>query len=465
MSALQPVIIPRQQHPISRRNLSPNALRVLYRLKDHGFIAYLVGGCVRDLWLGREPKDFDIVTDATPGQLKRLFRNCRLIGRRFRLAHLHFTDEIIEVATFRSLATAEEDSRPTEESGDTRPPRLLKDEDGMVLRDNVFGTPEEDALRRDFTVNALYYDLVDFSLVDYVGGISDMERGIIRTIGAPSVRFTEDPVRMLRAVRFAALLGFAIDGATWQAMVELGTTINRAAPARLFEEVLKLFLSGEAEKCYQLMRQTGLFAALFPRFDDWLTQETDGFPHTRVSQALDRVDGACQRGEKMAPQVLLALVFGHYLEEMAEGFRRNGASQQQALDMAVTTFLTELAPTVLIPHKIGIMLRDILAAQDRFRKMPGKRPQVFIAKPSFPAALDYLRFTAAINEADEGVVAWWENFAAGELPPAAAAVREERPDSAPSNGDKRPRRRRRRRRSASRDGRQTATSDKQTPPE
>ena len=229
----QPVIIPRTEHPISRKWISPNAVRVLYRLKESGHVAYLVGGGVRDLILGREPKDFDIATDASPNEVKKIFRNCRLIGRRFRLAHIHFHDEIIEVATFRSNISDEPDAPAAPETvvapeptaplaGEAaappspgapaaarpRPPRMLKTEDGMILRDNVFGTPEQDAIRRDFTVNALFYSIADYSVIDYVSGMADLRKGLIRIIGDPVVRFTEDPVRMVRAVRFAALLGF-----------------------------------------------------------------------------------------------------------------------------------------------------------------------------------------------------------------------------------------------------------------
>jgi poly(A) polymerase len=235
-----PVIVTRPEHGISRKLMNQNALRILYRLKDNGYAGYLVGGCVRDLLLGREPKDFDVVTSATPNEVKRMFRNCRLIGRRFRLAHLHYGDEIIEVATFRSQAA---DEPETEQAQETKPqgaknpehrqrhPRSLKDDDGMVLRDNVFGTPEEDAQRRDFTVNALLYNIVDFSIIDYTNGLADLNAGLIRTIGDPDVRFQEDPVRMLRAVRFAALLGFSIEEKTRTALVAAADTIVRAAPA------------------------------------------------------------------------------------------------------------------------------------------------------------------------------------------------------------------------------------------
>jgi poly(A) polymerase len=460
-----PIIVPRQDHPISRRNLSPNALRVLYRLKEHGFIAYLVGGCVRDLWLGREPKDFDVVTDATPNQLKRLFRNCRLIGRRFRLAHLHFTDEIIEVATFRSLASTEEAPLLPEEEGTGRGgPRHLKSDEGMVLRDNVFGTPEEDARRRDFTVNALSYNIVDFSLIDYVGGIDDLQRGVIRTIGDPGVRFTEDPVRMLRAVRFAALLGFTIEPATWEAMVELGATIDRAAPPRLFEEVLKLFLCGEGERCYQLMRQTGLFSALFPLFTAWLETESDGFPHVRVGKALEWVDDAGQRGERVTPQLLLALLFGQYLEEKAEDLRRAGLPGQQAMDSAVAEFLGELAPTVLVPHKLGILVRDILATQNRLSRTPGKRPQQVVGRKCFSDALAYLRFAASAEGEGDETAAWWERYSLEDASATGAAQAGDAEPALPAAAGTRKRRRRRRRKSGSGDSSGDTTASPSPPP-
>jgi poly(A) polymerase len=443
-------IIARPQHPISRTLLSPNALRVLYRLKDHGFIAYLVGGCVRDLWLGREPKDFDIVTDATPGQIKRLFRNCRLIGRRFRLAHLHFSDEIIEVATFRAPEAGEERDEPGPDSG--RRPQHLKDEDGMVLRDNVFGTPEEDARRRDFTVNALCYNIADFSLIDHVGGGADLERGIIRTIGDPTVRFTEDPVRMLRAVRFAALLGFTIEAETWQALVSLSSTISRAAPPRLYEEILKLFLAGEGEKSYQLLRQTGLFGTLFPHFSDWLATESDGFPHTRVGQGLERIDVAYLRGEKTSPQLFLAILFGEYLEEKGRAFRAAGMPEQQSVDAAMAELMAEVAPVVLIPHKTGILVRDIIASRGRFRKTLGKNPRTFANRPGFPDAFAYFRFTSDICGENGDLVSWWDAFVAGEAPLPVVTGPDPDRHGALQEPKKRSRRRRRKRRTGKNGG-------------
>ena len=271
---MEPLIIPRTEHGISRKQISPNALRTLYRLHDNGFIAYLVGGCVRDLLMERIPKDFDIATNATPSQIKRLFRNCRLIGRRFRLAHLHFQDEILEVSTFRAAVPSDE--RDMGETGHgNQTPRHLKDEDGMVLRDNVFGTPEEDALRRDFTINALAYNIADFSVIDYSTGLSDLQQRLIRPIGDPYVRFTEDPVRMLRAVRFAASHNFVIEPATWEIICQLSSTISRVTPARLYEEIQKLFLLGSARPVFTHLDTSGLLAALFPRLSQWLYREKD----------------------------------------------------------------------------------------------------------------------------------------------------------------------------------------------
>jgi poly(A) polymerase len=425
MDTKSPLIIPRSDHSISRKNLSPNAVKVLYRLKNQGFKAYLVGGCVRDILLGREPKDFDVVTDATPGQVKRMFRNCRLVGRRFRLAHLHFNDEIIEVATFR----AEHDDETIDEGldpaaaavpdaalpkGTHRSPRHLKSEEGVVLRDNIFGAPEEDAHRRDFTVNSLFYDIETFSIIDYTGGLEDLRHTSIRTIGNPLERFTEDPVRMLRAIRFASLLGFNIENATWDAIVELSSTINRAAPPRLYEEFLKLFLSGEGEKCYHLMRRSGLFQALFPDLCAWLERESQGFPHTRISRALDWIDRQVGNGEKVSPSLLLSLIFGEYLEEMGEAHHRKGLPRQQAIDRALADFFGGVAPTVLIPHKTAIQVREILVSQSRFRKTPGRNPLAFMARSSFAVSFAYFSFNAEQSDEELELIRWWEHYIGGQ---------------------------------------------------
>lgn len=451
MDPLKPLIIPRAEHAISRRALSPNAVRVLYRLKDNGFTAYLVGGGVRDLLLGREPKDFDIVTDATPIQIKKMFRNCRLIGRRFRLAHLHFHDEIIEVATFRSaqldVLSADEPVTDEEAPAETwsRSPKLVKSEDGMVLRDNIFGTPAEDAVRRDFTVNALAYNIDDFSLIDYVGGLADLEKGVIRTIGEPLVRFVEDPVRMIRAVRFAAMLGFNIEDHTWHSILQLSPTVTKASPPRLYEEVLKLFMLGAGERTYQLLRQSGIFAALFPHFSQWLDRESDGFPHTWVGKALEHLDNCIQNGEAISPPLLFALMFSQYLEEKASSLRQTGMPSHPAINAAVAEFMGEVAPTVQFPNRVAILMREILTSQQRLRKIPGRHAEAFIARHGFPEALAYLRFVSNITGEDKKILAWWEKFQS-DPSLCSAAVQPE------AEHRQKPRRRRRRRKKPAQPG-------------
>jgi len=466
---MEKLIIPRAEHCISRSLLSPNGVKVLYKLKEQGFTAYLVGGGVRDLLLGREPKDFDVATDATPSQLKKLFRNCRLIGRRFRLAHLHFQDEIIEVATFRSATDAppeespEATARPVplpeaapevqvvegrrERGRESRHfasgPKMLKSDDGMVLRDNVFGTPEEDAVRRDFTVNALFYNVVDFSIIDHVGGMEDLKNGVIRTIGDPLVRFTEDPVRMIRAVRFAAMLGFNIEERTEKAMTELAGSINKATPPRLYEEVLKLLMLGAGERTYQMMRHCGLFEPLFPHFDAWLTRESDCFPHARVGKALEWIDERIGRGVQVSPPLLVALMFGEYLEEKLSGFREAGASPQQATEAAVAEFAGELAPTVAIPNRVLVAVREILSCQQRFQKTPGRNGRGVVGRAIFPDALDYLRFMENLAPGKRSLADWWQRFAAEQ--PATESVEAQAPGvTAAEPPAKRKRRRRRR---------------------
>jgi len=447
VSPIKPTIIPRSKHVISRTWISHNAVRVLYKLKEHGYFAYLVGGSVRDLLLGREPKDFDIATNATPGEVKKIFRNCRLIGRRFRLAHVHFHDEIIEVATFRSMVSDEPAAvdavpvaeqlppepaeQPAQEAVASsgvggvapstpgmrtkapvrpRPPRMLKTLGGMILRDNVFGTPKEDALRRDFTVNALFYSIADFSVIDYVGGMQDLERGLIRIIGDPLVRFTEDPVRMVRAVRFAALLGFEIEEKTYRAILELKDQVALASPSRMYEEVLKLFLLGEGEKTYQLLRKTGLFDVMFPRLNEWVDTESDGFPHVWIGKSLEWVDAYVQSGRQVPPHMLFALMFGQLVEGKAAELGKQGVPALDAMTRAVTETMLEQTQRVQIPKKVGLSMRDMYWDQQRFEKREGKYPRYFLRRPGFADAFEYLRFTSETLGEKKELRAWWKEF-------------------------------------------------------
>jgi len=406
--AMQPQILPRKEHRISRKHISQNVLRTLYRLRDKGFIAYLVGGCVRDLLLERTPKDFDIATNATPNQIKRLFRNCRLVGRRFRLAHLYFSDGILEVSTFRASAPSgeEETEEPVLEN---RPPRHLKDSDGMVLRDNVFGTPEEDALRRDFTINALAYSIEDFSVIDYSTGLSDLREGLIRPIGDPYERFTEDPVRMLRAVRFAATHSFTIEKATWEVICRLSFTISRASPARLYEEMLKLFLMGSARPVFDLLETSGLLATLFPPLGQWLSGSSD---HRAAALAanLEGLDRLFQSGTAPSPALFFAVLFGPSLEEGTLEHQRDGIPRQQSLDAVCTAFLQELRNTVSVPVRIGAQMRTILAMQTSLHKRPPRRPAIMVGRAGFADALAYLRLAAERTREHQAALKWWEAY-------------------------------------------------------
>jgi poly(A) polymerase len=443
---MAPLVIARKEHRISRRQVSPNALRTLYRLHINGFIAHLVGGCVRDLVLGRTPKDFDIATNATPGQIKRLFRNCRLIGRRFRLAHLHFADEILEVSTFRRAALPSDALDAQEAGRNGRRPWHAKDEDGMILADNIFGTPEEDALRRDFTMNALAYDIADLSVIDYSTGLSDLRQRLIRPIGDPRVRFTEDPVRMLRAVRFAASHDFTIEPAAWECLCELSSTISRVSPARLYEEVQKLFLLGSARPAFSLLMKSRLLAALFPGLNKWVYGDSR---HPALIDAnLEHLDTLNQNGTPASPALFLAALFGPSLEEEALACHREGIPHHQALDATAAMFMKDISGTVSIPGRVGGRLRAILAIQPLLQRMRPRRPASLVKRPEFGEALAYLRLTAERKRRLRIALEWWDDFLL-HTPPVMS--------SEPATG-KAPRKRRRKRRRKHDQDRQTTAA-------
>ena len=440
LSGVEPRIIPRKEHRLSRKQVSPNALRTLYRLNRNGFIAYLVGGCVRDLLLSRTPKDFDIATNATPSQIKRLFRNCRLIGRRFRLAHIHFDNEILEVSTFRRAAVASDSAEVEIPGHGIRPPRHVKDEDGMVLVDNVFGTPEEDALRRDFTVNALAYNIADFSVIDYSTGLADLRERLIRPIGDPRVRFTEDPIRMLRAIRFAASHDFTIEPEAWEAICELAPTISRVSTSRLYEEMLKLFLMGSAKPVFSLLEKSGLLTALFPSLSRWMYGDSHRL--TLLLSNLDWFDRLTRCDTPPSPVLFLAALFGPSLEKAALARHREGVPGPQALDETCALFVKEISEAVNMPRKMTDRLRTILALQRSLRKMPPRRPASLAGRPEFADALAYLRLEAETTRECRPVLEWWDSFLL-ESPPVVSP--EPEADAAPEKRHKKRRRRRRRR--------------------
>lgn len=393
-----PVVIPRPEHNISRANISENALKVLYRLKDAGYGAYLVGGCVRDLLLGREPKDFDVTTDARPEEIRALFRNCRLIGRRFRLAHIHFGRDIIEVATFRALHADEDDD----------PDRLI--EDGRIVRDNVYGTIEEDAWRRDFTVNALYYRIDDFSVIDYVGGMEDLRGGVLRLIGEPPVRYREDPVRMLRAVRFAVKLGFRMHPDTEASIRDLGPLLADISPARLYDEVLKLFLSGSGEATFDALRHFGLFRFLFPGTDTALDALRDGPEAGLVRHGLISTDRRVAEEKPVTPAFLYAALLWPPLRQRMEALMAGGMAEAPALQQASREVFEAQSRQAILPRRFSAQMREIWMLQLRLPRRGGGRAARLVEHPRFRAAYDFLLLRAAAGEPLTALGEWWTTY-------------------------------------------------------
>jgi poly(A) polymerase len=391
-------IYSRSEHNISRSLISDNALKVLYRLKKAGFQAYLVGGCVRDLLLGREPKDFDVVTDAHPEQIRAVFRNCRLIGRRFRLAHVHFGNEIVEVATFRGR-----------ENGDGEGDRVLEN-NGRILRDNIYGTIEEDAWRRDFTVNALYYNIADFSVVDYVGGMQDHQTSVLRLIGDPAARYREDPVRMLRAVRFAVKLGFRLHPSCEEPIQRLAPLLGNIPPARLYEEVLKLFLSGYAVQTFEQLRHYRLFGMLFPETEECLALEPQGFPLTFLAKALERTDARLQENKVVTPYFLFAALLWEPVRTRAEAMIKEGAGDIYAFQQACAEVVARQTHHTAFPRSVGQPAREVWMLQPRYERIKGPRPFRLLAHPRFRAAYDFLLLRAETGEADPELAKWWTTF-------------------------------------------------------
>ena len=391
------VIIPRDQHNVSRNQISEHALKVLYRLHKAGYQACLVGGGVRDLLLGLEPKDFDVATDAQPEQVKALFRNCRLIGRRFRLAHVFFGREIIEVATFRGV-------------GDDVDQLKLNDE-GRILRDNVYGSIEEDAIRRDFSVNALYYDIKDFSVLDYMHGMDDIKHGVLRMIGDPVQRYREDPVRMLRVVRFAVKLGFQIEANTEKPVFELASLLGDISSSRLFDESVKLFLSGQALQTFEMLRHYGLFAQLYPMTEIELSHEEQGFPIMLVAQAMKNTDKRLAEGKPVTPAFLYAALLWEPVRKRTEQIReKDQLPYTPALQKAIAQVLSEQSQHTSIPRRFSMFMREVWNLQSRFVHMRGGRPYKLLSHPRFRAAYDFLLLREDSGEVKPGAGEWWTRF-------------------------------------------------------
>lgn len=390
---IEPTIIPRDQHNISRSAISDSALKVLYRLKNADYKAYLVGGGVRDILLGREPKDFDVVTDAKPEQIRELFRNCRLIGRRFRLAHVRFGDEIIEVSTFRAPHHVSDEGAG-------------RVEEGRIIRDNVYGDIDDDVWRRDFTVNALFYNIKDFSVVDYVGGVQDLKDGQLKLIGDPSQRYIEDPVRMLRAVRFAAKLGLRIHSEAEKPISQHAELLKDIPPARLFEEMLKLFMGACALQTFEMLRHYNLFKYLFPQTDSLLDTHEKDYPHTFIMQALRNTDQRLSQGNSVAPGFLLAAFLWEPMRVLADEHIGYGLSEMEAVQLAGDTVISKQISSLSMPRRFTHMARDIWALQVRLKRT-GKRSFRVLMHPKFRAAYDFLLLRAEAGEPLQELVDYW----------------------------------------------------------
>ena len=380
-----------KEHGIDPGLVSPNAVRVTRTLQDAGFKAFIVGGAVRDLLLGVKPKDFDVATDATPDQVKRLFRRAFIIGKRFQIVHVMFGSDLIEVTTFRGASS---DGAP-------------KDEFGRVLRDNTFGEQPEDATRRDFTINAMYYDPATQTVLDYHGGMGDMRKKMLRIIGQPEARYREDPVRMLRVVRFAAKLGFDIAPATREPIAVMASLIDNVPTARVFDEMLKMLASGHALACLKRLRSEGLHHGLLPLLDVVLEQPMG---EKFVTLALANTDERVRQGKTISPGFLFASLLWHEVLEKWQAYQDGGEYPIPALHLAADEVLSAQTEALALQRKIGSDMRDIWAMQPRFERRIGKSPLKLIEHPRYRAGLDFLALRAASGEIDAELPEWWATF-------------------------------------------------------
>ena len=419
----EPALIPVERHGIRREQLSPAARKVCAVLQEKGFKAFVVGGAVRDLLIGQPPKDYDVATSATPEEVRAAFRRSRIIGRRFKIVHVMSGPETIEVSTFRASQDAE--------SADT-------DEHGRVLRDNVFGNQQEDATRRDFTVNALYYDPGTETIVDYHHGVADIQQKTLRMIGDPRTRYREDPVRMLRAVRLAAKLGLAIDPAARQPIREMGPLLENVPAARLFDEMLKLLFSGHSMKCLQQLRGEGLHHGLLPLLDVILEQPMG---ERFVTLALENTDERVREDKSVSPGFLFSTLLWHEVLKTWYKKKAAGDHSQPALFEAMDEVLDAQAGKLAITRRIAGDIKDIWAMQPRFDKRAGKAPYRVIEQPRYRAGWDFLRLRAQAGEIPMEIVDWWDDFAHADHDEREALLRQAPPDAAPAAKKRRRKRR------------------------
>lgn len=392
--SVTPRIISRSEHPISRSAISPNALKVLYRLTNAGYRACLVGGAVRDLLLGVQPKDFDIATDAKPEEVKALFKNSRLIGRRFRLAHILFGREIIEVATFRGHHM----------EGSAGELHL----DGRIIRDNVYGTIEEDAIRRDFTINALFYDIKDFSVLDYCDAMQDVQAKQLRMIGDPQTRYQEDPVRMLRAIRLAVKLNLTIDSDTLEPIKELAPLLLNIAGGRLWDESQKLLLAGYSKDTFSMLEAEHIIKTMLPQTQDAL--ENTELCRSFIELALQNTDRRIQDDKPVNPAFLYACFLWWPVLTLRDELIVDGYSPAEAMQQAITSVIEKQVQLISIPRRFTQFIRDVWMLQHRLETRRGKRLASLIQHQRFRAAYDFLLLRAETGEVDKESADWWTQY-------------------------------------------------------
>ncbi|MEX2132479.1 MAG: polynucleotide adenylyltransferase PcnB [Pseudohongiellaceae bacterium] len=402
-------VIEREDHPISRQQISPGAVKILYQLGDGGFQGYLVGGSVRDLLIGNQPKDFDIATDATPEDLRRLFRNARIIGKRFKIVHIRMGREIIEVTTFRAHHTVQNEFAGRDDSKRFRDLDSAHSSGGMLLRDNVFGDIYDDAVRRDFTVNALYYTVKGFRVLDFSSGIEDIRKKLIRIIGDPVTRYKEDPVRMLRAIRFAARLDFSIEPATAKPINDLAYLLESVSPARLFDEVLKLLSAGYGEKTLHVLQQFQLGDYLFPATMKCLRQG-DTVENRLLSLALRNTDTRLADGKSVTPAFLFAALLWPVLRtRLQDRFGNEVYSLQDFLHSANDVIEDQLVYTA-VPRRFTTMAREIWELQVRLVRRTPRSVSGAFAHPRFRAGYDFLLLREDAGENLDDLGQWWTDF-------------------------------------------------------
>ena len=417
-SGSEPRTVPKAQHGIGREAISQGSRKVCEVLHAQGHQAYVVGGAVRDLLLGLRPKDFDVATDAYPEEVHKLFRRSRLIGKRFKLVHVMFGEETVEVSTFRARTPAE------------------TDEHGRVLRDNIYGTREDDSIRRDFTINALYYDPASETLLDYHNGLRDLQRKSVRIIGDARARYREDPLRMLRAVRFAAKAGFSIDERTRKPIRELAHLLGNVPPSRVYEEMQKLLLSGQAATGLRELRSEGLHHGLLPLLDVIFEQPMG---ERFVTLALEQTDSRVRSGKSVSPAFLFAALLWHEVLAAWKKAEQRGLKPIPALFEAMDTVLDIQTDKLAVPRRLTAVMKEIWALQPRFEQRSGRRPFGLLAHERFRAGFDFLVLRSGSGEAPEELAQWWEKFQhSGEAERQAMLM-------APQPGERKGRRRRRRR--------------------